>query len=134
MSPRERTRVHTTPLEDQLLTVNRLLQHIEQQVATMRHVVEAASRLAKTVASSALPSPTQPEGEPRIAIALSPRRILRGSEVVAMCGLSRSTIWRLQRAGQFPQRCRIAPGAVGWLHDDIESWVQRVASQRDRPR
>jgi predicted DNA-binding transcriptional regulator AlpA len=48
-----------------------------------------------------------------------------------MCGLSRSTIWRLQRAGQFLQRCRIAPGAVGWLHDDIDAWLRQVASQRD---
>lgn len=50
-------------------------------------------------------------------------RILRLSEVIAITGLSSSTLWRLQRAGKFPLRRQLSPGAVGWIAREIQSWL-----------
>ena len=50
-------------------------------------------------------------------------RILRAHEVKQIVGISRSTIWRLERKGQFPARLPLGTGSVGWLKSDIESWV-----------
>ncbi len=50
-------------------------------------------------------------------------RILRAHEVQQIVGISRSTIWRLERKGQFPARLPLGIGSVGWLKSDIESWV-----------
>ena len=50
-------------------------------------------------------------------------RILRAHEVQQIVGISRSTIWRLERKGQFPARLPLGTGSVGWLKSDIESWV-----------
>jgi prophage regulatory protein len=54
-------------------------------------------------------------------------RVMRVKEVVRLTGLSRSTIQRLERAGGFPRRRALSPGAVGWLEDDVVAWL------RDRP-
>ncbi|HDX8383877.1 TPA: AlpA family transcriptional regulator [Aeromonas hydrophila] len=47
--------------------------------------------------------------------------------VIEITGLSRTTIYRLAAAGQFPQAVKLGPRAVGWPSDQIEQWVaQRI--------
>jgi prophage regulatory protein len=50
-------------------------------------------------------------------------RYLRSKEVMRITGLSRTTIWRKERAGTFPARRRISQNAVGWLESEIMAWV-----------
>jgi prophage regulatory protein len=57
-------------------------------------------------------------------------RILREPQVKARTGLSRTTRWRLEREGKFPTRIKLSANAVGWIEQDIETWIQRLASQR----
>ena len=52
-------------------------------------------------------------------------RFLRISEVVARTGLSRTTIARYERAGQFPSRRRLGQGAVGWVEEEVHDWLER---------
>ena len=42
-------------------------------------------------------------------------------------GLSRSTIFRLERIGDFPKRRQISPGAVAWLKEEVEQWMHSRA-------
>lgn len=51
-------------------------------------------------------------------------RILRVNEVQQIVGLSRSTIWRLERKGGFPDRVPLGTGSIGWLKSDINTWMQ----------
>jgi prophage regulatory protein len=51
--------------------------------------------------------------------------ILRNREVRARTGLSRSTIWRLERSGQFPQRVQLSANAVGYRQSEIQDWIER---------
>ena len=53
-------------------------------------------------------------------------RMLREREVRTATGLSRTTRWRLERAGQFPRKRRISPGAVGWLESEIMAWMDQT--------
>jgi len=39
-------------------------------------------------------------------------------------GLSKTTIWRLERKGAFPRRIQLSPGRVGWDSDSVETWVK----------
>jgi prophage regulatory protein len=58
-------------------------------------------------------------------------KILRQGEVEEIVGLSRTTIWRMVRAGRFPAKVRLSLRARGWLLSDIEAWLtsrQRVGS------
>ena len=55
-------------------------------------------------------------------------QILRRREVTARTGLSRTTLWRLERSGRFPQRIRLSRNAVGWYAQEVTRWLA------DRPR
>ena len=53
-------------------------------------------------------------------------RIMRFPEVIKTVGLSRSTIWRLERKDKsFPKRVALSARNVGWLADDIENWIRQ---------
>ena len=57
-------------------------------------------------------------------------RVVRIHELVEMTGLSRSTIWRLEKARAFPPRLALSPGRIGYLDDDILVWLR----ERQAPR
>ena len=52
-----------------------------------------------------------------------PLKLLRFPVVRERTGLSRSTIWRLERRGEFPRHHRIAPNVVAWLEEEISDWI-----------
>jgi prophage regulatory protein len=51
-------------------------------------------------------------------------RIIRIDEVMERVQLSRSTIWRLEKAGKFPVRKRLGTKAMGWSEEDIDMWIK----------
>jgi prophage regulatory protein len=54
----------------------------------------------------------------------TPPKLLRFPHVRERTGLSRSTIWRLERRGEFPKHRRISRNAVGWLEEEISEWIR----------
>ena len=50
-------------------------------------------------------------------------KLLRFPAVRERTGLSRSTIWRLEREGDFPKHRRISANAVAWVEDEVASWI-----------
>jgi len=48
---------------------------------------------------------------------------LREPQVNSLTGLSKSTRWRLERAGRFPRRRRLSTRSVGWLTKEIYDWL-----------
>ena len=55
------------------------------------------------------------------------KRILRMPDVIEMTGLSRSTIWRLAKAQEFPASFRLGPPgskAVGWKEEEVGVWIE----------
>ncbi len=54
--------------------------------------------------------------------------IIRIAAVLALTGLSRVSVWRQVRAGQFPAPIELSANTIGWLENDIASW------QASRPR
>ncbi len=51
-------------------------------------------------------------------------RLLRTKHVMAMTGLSRMTIYRFERAGLFPARRKLGENSVGWIDEEIASWIE----------
>lgn len=49
--------------------------------------------------------------------------LLRRADVEARTALSRSSLYRLMRSGEFPAPLQIGPRAVRWRASEIESWV-----------
>jgi prophage regulatory protein len=59
--------------------------------------------------------------------------IWRESKVKDETGLSKSTRWRLMRAGQFPQKVQLGPRAVGWRAEEIIRWSKDRCEARNEP-
>ena len=45
------------------------------------------------------------------------KRIIRKPEMLARVGVSDTTLWRMERDGNFPKRRTIGAGVAGWISD-----------------
>jgi prophage regulatory protein len=78
---------------------------------------------ARRVLAPTTPNHSTPEPE-------GPPRLLRFPSVYARTGLSRSTIWRLERRGAFPRHRRISRNAVAWLEQEVSAWIQSTGDRK----
>lgn len=61
---------------------------------------------------------------------LTPRRLLRRSEVQDRIGLSKSTLYLRISAGSFPKPVTLG-SAVRWVESEVEAWISERVSERD---
>ena len=50
-------------------------------------------------------------------------RIMRLSEVKAVTGLSKTTIYRFEKEARFPSRVSLGERSVGWFEGDVEAFL-----------
>ena len=55
-------------------------------------------------------------------------RVLNVNDVVGITGLSKVTIWRKEKSGNFAKRINLTSRRVGWIESEIVGWLE------DRPR
>jgi prophage regulatory protein len=60
-------------------------------------------------------------------------RLLPWRRVKDLTGLSRTTAWRLQKAGDFPVPVLISPGRVGWRQSEVAAWKASRAPRSASP-
>ena len=53
-------------------------------------------------------------------------RLLRLPAVMEMTGLSRQTIWRMERDGRFPRRRVLGARNIAWLESEVIAWISAV--------
>jgi prophage regulatory protein len=60
---------------------------------------------------------------------LSPEELILRADLKRLVPLSVTTIWRMERRGEFPRRISISEKRVAWRRSEIEAWLEkRVAS------
>lgn len=59
----------------------------------------------------------------------APLKLLRFPAIRERTGLSRSTIWRLERRGAFPRHRRISANAVAWIEEEVNGWIRERRSE-----
>jgi prophage regulatory protein len=57
-------------------------------------------------------------------------RMVLWPEVHTVVGLSRTTIWRMERMGQFPRRVLLSARAVGWPEAEVKAWLMKRLAAR----
>ena len=64
---------------------------------------------------------------------LSTTYLLKLNDVLNLCQLSKSTLYRMIRAGDFPEPVALNKRAVAWKTEEIEAWIDGLprASERD---
>ena len=45
-------------------------------------------------------------------------------QVMDMTGLSRTTIWRLEKDGEFPKRRQLGIRRIGWIESEVLDWME----------
>ena len=58
-------------------------------------------------------------------------RIIRRRELKEKVGYSAAHIDRLEKAGDFPRRVVLGPGAVGWILAEVDGWIRARIAERD---
>ena len=58
-------------------------------------------------------------------------KALSFNQVAEKTSLSRSHIWKLEHAGQFPKRFSIGARGVRWLESEIDAWLADRAQAGD---
>ncbi len=61
-------------------------------------------------------------------------KIIRLKEVIAITGLSRSTIYERMSMEEFPHSVNLGGNAVGWVSSEVYSWVENRIKERDELR
>ena len=56
--------------------------------------------------------------------------VLRLPDVIHMVGMSRPSVYRMVKAGTFPQQVTLSPGTVGWIRSEVEAWLEKRMSSR----
>ncbi len=59
--------------------------------------------------------------------------IWREPEVKEQTRLSKSTRWRLEKAGQFPKKVQLSSRATGWRAEEILEWVRSRDEAKNEP-
>ncbi|EGQ9845639.1 AlpA family transcriptional regulator [Vibrio cholerae] len=58
-------------------------------------------------------------------------RLIRFREVLAMTGLSRSSMYRFIEENQFPTQVQLGGRAVAWVESEVQEWIaQRITNRR----
>ena len=59
------------------------------------------------------------------------KRVIRKSQLLNIIPLSDTTIWRMEKRGEFPKRFTLGGRAVGWFADEIYEWLDSKAIKRE---
>ena len=51
--------------------------------------------------------------------------ILNPKEMKKVVGLSTTTIWRLEKKGEFPRRINLTDHRVGWQEAEVLDWLKK---------
>ncbi len=54
----------------------------------------------------------------------APRRTIRPNELHRMVPLAKTTIYEMERRGEFPRRFALTRRAVVWDLDEVEAWLE----------
>lgn len=50
--------------------------------------------------------------------------LMKAADVELATGLSRVTLWRLEREKKFPTRVQLSPSRVGWHGNEVKNWME----------
>jgi prophage regulatory protein len=55
-----------------------------------------------------------------------PRRMLNEAQVLTLVPVSRTTLYRMEKAGRFPRGTYISPNRRVWFEDEVVAWQNAV--------
>ncbi len=59
------------------------------------------------------------------------KRLIRLKEVIERTSLSKTSIYDLMKAGEFPKQVHLGSQSVAWVEDEIDQFINAVISKRE---
>ncbi|PID35458.1 MAG: DNA-binding protein [Rhodobacterales bacterium] len=56
------------------------------------------------------------------------QKLLRRPDVETLTGLSRTSIYRMMKSGDFPRPVRLGSRSVAWREADLMDWMDNLAT------
>ncbi|MCH7510217.1 MAG: AlpA family phage regulatory protein [Proteobacteria bacterium] len=56
-------------------------------------------------------------------------QLISRDEVLKRTSLSQPTLWRKEKAGEFPKSVRISSGRVAYDAEAVDEWIREILSQ-----
>jgi prophage regulatory protein len=78
--------------------------------------------------------PLQPNGEDRAPGEPRARRMLTEAEVLDLIPFSRTTLWRREKEGTFPEGRYISANRKVWFEDEVRAWQDALDQGRRSPK
>ena len=63
----------------------------------------------------------------------SPNRFVTARDIKALTTLSKPSVDRYERRGDFPKRIRLSYSRVVWRYGEVMDWLDTKAAERDEP-
>jgi prophage regulatory protein len=73
-------------------------------------------------------APTKPSNS---SSRTAPPCLLRRPDVERRTGYSRSSIYAMMEAGDFPRPVKLGPRAVAWVESEVDAWISARIEARD---
>lgn len=54
------------------------------------------------------------------------RKILPVKLTEQKVGFGRTTIWRMEKRGNFPKRVQLTGTKIGWFEDELDGWLEKL--------
>lgn len=65
---------------------------------------------------------------------MQPVQLIRLPEVLERTALSKSTVYALAQAGDFPAWIKVSANVSAWVAHEVDAWIaNRIATQRAKP-
>lgn len=61
---------------------------------------------------------------------MTTQKILRPKLLAETLGISLTTLWRLEKAGNLPPKIRIGSRSVGWRSDQIQDMLMNLSKEK----
>lgn len=58
------------------------------------------------------------------------QRLVAFETVRQLVGKSRTTLWRWEQEGKFPQRVQLGANSIGWILEEVLDWIAARAAAR----
>ena len=55
---------------------------------------------------------------------VAPKATYNRKEVMSLTGLGQTTIWRMEKAGQFPAHVALGTRRVAWRRTEVDAWIE----------
>lgn len=78
-------------------------------------------------------TPNESPAERRMAPRDTELRFMRLKEVLALCGTSKTTLYKAMKNGKFPQAIKLSERSSAWVKSEVEAWMQQcIRNNRQR--